>query len=236
MTSLTDIPDDVLFYEMFPRMSLLELVNLKQTNVRFNNLVDRYLNLKLQTGRTFEVVKDLKILSSSDFSNLSNLASKDDTIRAYALIYYLQLLEKEKQPIPVTHAYLKRLDRISSHINSLLPKQITLKFNNDVITENRHFISGMVTAIAVSNLKYKIFFRVTDDGMNDIPMDITKAKRLFAEPSKDNSVLIPGGRHHQVYFDSIDFLSGIKKVYNTNNIPMPKSYKDERDGSIVQIQ
>lgn len=218
MTSLADIPDDVLYNEIFPQMGLSELIDFGYTSQKHTALVDNYFatNPNISSGVAFQGLSDKDIFE---------LGKRHYILRKQILTELFRRMNLEYSP---------RRPNLEDYIYELLPDKFTIVLNDtDVITANRESIRGIFDAITDLKLQYSIKYRATADGQNDIPIIYNGNNLLFPGPglllyrrSGDNyyirgPVANQPNYYHIRNFTSMDYLSSYKKVYESNNIPFP---------------
>lgn len=86
MTSLVNIPDDVLINEIFPNMSFTELTNLSNTSKKYKDLIKSYTIMKsgkilanLTDTEIFSLIKKYPILQLAAVKELYRRAPKSYT-------------------------------------------------------------------------------------------------------------------------------------------------------------
>lgn len=108
---------------------------------------------------------------------------------------------------------------VYSYIYKLLPEQVTIKIGSDDITADKEFIYGMLVAINNMNLNYDVKWEGIKLDKEDYRMfTVGTANQPFTWATEDG-----------VYnFSSLDFMSGLKKVYETNNINVSTIYYTDK--------
>lgn len=116
-----------------------------------------------------------------------------------------------------------------SYIYKLLPEQVTVKINDQDVTTTKEFFYGMLATISTLKLDYDISYQRFPLVLEDYKM-FTKGNA-----NQPYMLKIEGFPFH---FTSLEFLSGVKHVYETNNIPfnIPGYYDKDNNWQLIAIQ
>lgn len=120
---------------------------------------------------------------------------------------------------------------IYRYIYRLLPDQVTIKLDGKIITENKEFLYGMLAAIYALKLKYDIKY-IADD--HEIPLQLEDYK-MFTSGDAHQPLLMKI-EDLPFHFTTLQFLSGVKEVYESNNIPFAISHYYEKNNNYIRVQ
>lgn len=126
------------------------------------------------------------------------------------------------------------LRAIYDGIMALLPYKITITIDSSPITGSKYFIDGLLTGISILELEYDIMLILSDTYKFSIDSDFG-----YDNSYMPYSVELPGpdGGVFTNFNGSMDFLSGLKKTYESNKIPFNiTSYYDNATGREINIQ
>lgn len=117
-----------------------------------------------------------------------------------------------------------------SYIYQLLPEIVTINIDNNEITEKKEFLYGMLAAIKALNLSYNITYHDTKLHLEDY--------RMFTIGNANQPYLIRirGFPFHVT--SPLDFLQGVKTIYDNNEIPFDIThfYDKKQEYAKVAIQ
>lgn len=262
MTSLDEIPEEILFTEVFPRMDLETLSLLKQTSKKYRQLIDDYLisvSHKLfddiNETEIFSMLVKYPILQKAVIKELYDRRKIEgdpahgdiEIMRAILIREALEGLIRLKNETNMDSEdwaesgeayYFGKMDDYTQSILELSPDQITLVVNGTEVTGNKEFIRGVLRAIHFLQLKYDVKYKLSEEEQISIdPEDFT----TFGGDGSTLEINVPFPNDNswrlRIYFKSLDFLSGFKTIYDSNNIPFPiKEYYDMTNYSVIQIK
>lgn len=165
--------------------------------------------------------------------------NKDNTMR-YNIVQNPNLTLEFLEAHPEYNVHLNAIARnkftkdsdyrylIYSYIYRLLPKEMVVLINKDRVTGKKEFLYGMTVAINMLNLDYKVRFVTTTFKGGDYHMLTNGTANQPYKWVTENNIY---------NFSSMDFISGIKKVYESNNLNFPGVlYTDRRDNSVTMAQ
>src|SRR3990172_2719680 len=126
MTSLADLPDDVLYHEQFPQMNLDELINFGKTSKKYKELVDTYIskNQDIKSGQVFRGMSNEDIFELGKKHRIIRTEVLKELFRrkhAVDAILTTPYMVPPPQDFDSLREY-RKLGSINKYIYSLLPE------------------------------------------------------------------------------------------------------------------
>lgn len=243
-TTIDDIPEDILSFEIFQHMDISDLCSLASTCKTYNRLIREY----------FITIYD-QIFREVNIYDISDMLDNHPILQMAAIKY---LYEKDSQEIITDDLEVMRnilikqqfhnLEKMSeeiSHIDThdwtgnddahlccetrlyggliytLSPDIITILINGQEITNNKHFIHGYIHGIDVIDRGKEAKYKLSDGELIDFHIN-DLAFGYDPSPYTAEIRIRPEYGCYIASFKSLKFLDGLERAYRDNNLPFPK--------------